>query len=363
MSPQPPLRFAKDDAALRLALDSAAESWLAGRDDHRFADLGMHLKMWLLIVIAIAGYAAALAQDTVFGFFVAYLVFTNAGMLLAINVVHDASHSTFLRTPAANRLLSRIVSIPLGMDPECWRVRHVLFHHPHVNVQGHDLDIEENGVLRQTPFQRWKGFMRWQRFYWPLVAAMTFPWIVWVFDWQDRIGLTPVGEHMTPQGWRGWAAFLGSKAAHVALTMGLPLFVAGEQIGMGAILITYFLCQTTASLVFVLLILGTHWAKGRFYRPPADGCLPHGRWEHQFTTTFDWHTTPSWLAYWLGGMNMHLTHHVFPGWSHRHYPALGRIVAQVAADHDLDHATTGFRGLVSGQQHFLARLGRGECTE
>jgi linoleoyl-CoA desaturase len=346
MSSPPPLRFATDDTALRLALDTAAEHWLTSRHDHRFADAGMHMKMWLLIAIAIAGYAAALVQETALGFFVGYLVFMNAGMLLAINVLHDASHNTFLRTPRANRLLGRIISIPLGMDPECWRVRHVLFHHPHVNVPGHDLDIEENGVLRQTPFQRWKPFMRWQR-----------------FDWQDRAGITPVGAQMAHHGRRGWGVFLLGKAAHAALALGLPCYLVGDRIGMGSVLITYFVCQATASLLFVLLILGTHWAKGRFFLVPDDGWLPHGRWEHQFATTFDWHTTPTCLTYWLGGMNMHLTHHLFPGWSHRHYPALGQIVAQVATDRRLDHGTTGLLGFVSGQQRFLARMGREDVGE
>lgn len=103
-------------------------------------------------------------------------------MLLTVNVIHDASHNAFSRARWANALINRLVAIPLGLDPDCWRVRHVIFHHTHTNIADYDPDIDENGVLRQTTFQRWNPFMRVQHLYWPLVAAMTFPWYIWLVD-------------------------------------------------------------------------------------------------------------------------------------------------------------------------------------
>lgn len=355
----PPLRFAGDDRSLRQALDAAAADWARTHGEHRFADAGMIAKMLLLLALGAVGYGLALRQTTPLAFIAAYFVFINAGMLLAINVVHDASHNAFLRSARGNRLLNRFISLPLGMDPECWRVRHVIFHHPRVNVQDHDLDIEENGVLRQTPHQRWKPFMRWQRFYWPLVAAMTFPTIIWVFDWQDRAGLTPVGARMASQGWRGWAGFLAAKTAHLALALGLPLYCCSTDVGAVTVLLAYFLSQIGASLIFVLLILGTHWAKGCFFAAPPEARFPHGQWEHQFLTTFDWKITPGGIGYWLGGMNMHLTHHLYPDWSHRHYLALGRLVGEVARKHGIDYEYPGLRDFLGGQQRFLAKMGLG----
>ncbi|MBE1043055.1 fatty acid desaturase, partial [Escherichia coli] len=43
------------------------------------------------------------------------------------------------------------------------------------------------------------------------------------------------------------------------------------------------------------------------------------------------------LGYWLGGANLHLTHHLFPHWSHRHYPALSRIIGEVAPRFGIDY--------------------------
>jgi linoleoyl-CoA desaturase len=355
----PPLRFEKNDQPLHAALNAAAQTWLEEHGEHRLADAGMIAKMLILLALGGLAYALCFSRATAAGFVGCYFVFITAALLLAINVIHDASHNAFLRGARANRLLNMLISLPLGMDPECWRIRHVIFHHPYTNVQGYDLDIEENGVLRQTPFQRWKPFMRWQRFYWPLVAAMTFPTIIWVFDWQDRAGLTPVGARMHSQGWRGWAGFLLAKAAHVVLSLGLPLYFCADRIGAGTVVFAYFFSQTGASLLFVLLILGTHWAKGKFFQAPPDGAFAHGRYEHQFATTFDWKTTPDAIGYWLGGMNMHLTHHLFPDWSHRHYVALGGIIARIAPQYGIRYDYAGLGAFMGDQQRFLTEMGQG----
>ncbi len=153
----------------------------------------------------------------------------------------------------------------MGLDPECWRVRHIIFHHAHTNIRHYDLDIEENFVLRQTPYQRWYPFMRAQHLYWPLIAAMTFPALIWFFDWMDRFHLTR-RPHMRHQGRRGIGAFLLAKLLHLIVAIVIPAFVITD-ISLGTLLLTYLFSQMLASLVFVVLILGTHW-ESNFYTPP-----------------------------------------------------------------------------------------------
>nr|WP_282914348.1 fatty acid desaturase [Escherichia coli] len=123
------------------------------------------------------------------------------------------------------------------------------------------------------------------------------------------------------------------------------------------ILLTYLLSQLLASLIFVTLIIGTHWAKGHTQLPPEEGKMPVGRLAHTFVTTFDWTPQPAWLGYWLGGINLHLTHHLFPHWHHRHYPALSRIIAQIASQQGLDYQLLTLADLLRLQQQFLRRMG------
>lgn len=88
--------------------------------------------------------------------------------------------------------------------------------------------------------------------------------------------------------------------------------------------------------------------------------MPVGRLAHTFVTTFDWTPQPAWLGYWLGGINLHLTHHLFPHWHHRHYPALSRIIAQIASQQGLDYQLLTLADLLRLQQQFYGEWGEAE---
>lgn len=356
-NPQRRLTFPADNPALVKALHMQSQALLTPRGDHRYADRWATGKALALVLAGFICYIMALRQQVVVFFFLAYLAVMLCAMLLAVNVVHDASHNAFLRGKRANARLSFFAALPLGLDADCWRVRHVRFHHGFTNVEFYDPDIAENGLLRQTPWQRWRPFMRLQRFYWPLIAGMTFPWYIWVVDWLDRAGLTPVTPHLMHHGIAGWSRFLVSKIGHMVIALGLPLWLLTDRFGVLAVLITWAVSQMVASLIFVMLIIGTHWAKGHHYLPPDEGQMPQGRLAHTFATTFDWLPTPAWMGYWLGGINLHLTHHLFPHWHHRHYPALSGIIANIAGQQGLDYRRLTLGDLLSLQQRFLHRMG------
>lgn len=352
-----PLAYQPNDLELHNALEQAVHQHLSHKNDHRFADRLAIAKMGFLVLICLGCYWMSLRQSTSMAFFGWYFGFIFSGMLLIINVMHDASHNAFFRTSWANVLINRLVSIPLGLDPESWRVRHVIFHHTHTNISGYDPDIDENGVLRQTPFQQWKPFMRLQHWYWPVVAALTFPWYIWLVDWLDRAGQTRVTERLARKGITGWTIFLGSKGSHFMLALAIPTLVLPKSISLPVILMIYFFCQMIASLLFVIILVGTHWAKAKFFEAPEQGNMPHNRYQHIFATTFDWHTRPIWVGYWLGGANLHLTHHLFPHWNHRHYPELSQLIADVAAQFDLDYQNLSVSELLHFQYRYLKEMG------
>lgn len=352
-----PLVFPADgEQPLHQALKRAARDYLA--DDHRYANRWLLTRALVLLVSCVGFYALSLIQHNGLAFVGCYFLFVIMGMLLNVVVNHDASHNVFFRAPWANRLVGRLVTLPLGVDPDYWRVRHVDFHHASANVEHYDLDTEENGILRQTPFQRWRAHMRYQHIYWPLIAALSLPYVAWVFDWSDRLGKTPLTSKGVLPGCQGWALFLVSKVCHVVLVLGLPLILAQYNgVGWSVVLLAYAVSQMCASLLVVYLLLGTHWAEAQFYRV-TETTMPHGWYQHNFSTACDWLTTPHWLRHFTGGLNFHLTHHLFPGWSHRHYPALAAIIEQLAAQHGMDYRCIGYRELLRQQQQFLREMGR-----
>ena len=122
------ITFPADDPQLVKQLQSGTKVYLAKSGDHRYADGWAFAKMAALIIACLCCYALALSQSLWGLYLLWYLAMMFCAMLLAVNVVHDASHDAFLRGKKTNARLNRWVAFPMGLDPDCWRVRHVRFH-------------------------------------------------------------------------------------------------------------------------------------------------------------------------------------------------------------------------------------------
>lgn len=118
-----------------------------------------------------------------------------------------------------------------------------------------------------------------------------------------------------------------------------------------------------ASFFVVALILGTHWAQVEFFQPNPSGVMPHSWRMHTLRTAVDWIPSWQWLGYWMGGLNLHVTHHLFPHVNHRHYPALARIVAMVARDYDLPYRQIDYPTLLRLQNSFCKRWGKRQMNK
>jgi linoleoyl-CoA desaturase len=360
MNTLPALKFHhRADDTLGHDLRDAAHQYLARTGQGRQADAWLLLKGTALLAATWACYLMALRAQAAGAFSLWFAGSILLGMVAAMNGLHDAAHGALFRSGWANRTAMRLMSLPLGIDTDSWTIRHVHFHHHYANVEAHDLDIEPNAFLRQTPFHTWHPQYRFQHLYWPLVAALSLPYLNLYADLLDRLGRTPVRARSSLQGLRGWLSFLGFKLAHAGLMLALPVgLLAPHGVGWGTVLAVYFGAQMLASCGLVALILGTHWAEVQFFQADAQHGLPHSWHAHAFLTTCDWLPRPAGLGYWLGGLNLHLTHHLFPTYSHRHYPALARLVAAQAARHGLAYRRLGYGQLLASQQAFLRAMGR-----
>ncbi len=377
MKPMAPLKFKRDaaDEALGRALRDDAKAMLMQTGDHRWADGWLLLKAGWLALAAAAMYGLALMSTSAMGFVAWFCGFFFVSMLCAMNVLHDAAHGAVFRRGWLNRFVMRVVAVPMGIDTTFWTIRHVHFHHNYANVEGHDLDIEPNDFLRQTPFHPWHPRYRHQHVHWPLVAALSLPYLIWYADSLDRLGRTPVLAHARerePAALGGWLVFLGFKALHVLLCLLVPAYVLHAQ-GLAWWLapLAYLPGLMLASFVLVALILGTHWAEVKFYQvaqgekgaeDEEGAAMPHSWHAHAYLTSCDWTPVPQGLGYWLGGLNLHLTHHLFPTVSHRHYPALAAAAARHAQGHNLPYRNLRYGELFASQQRFLKAMGRGEAS-
>jgi linoleoyl-CoA desaturase len=343
-------------------LHAAVCAYLEARSDHRYGNATTAFKVLILTIATVALFIASLHATRGIVFILLYCTFYVAAVLLSANTTHDASHGALFRSRALNALTMRIITIPLGIEPVYWGTRHVRYHHDNANIEHVDLDTEANAFLRQSPFQPWHWQFRFQPFYYPLVAGFSLSWIGWVYDWSDRLGHTPLADDNLLPGLPGWTTFILSKLAHFGLFLGVPLLVAGPSAGYGAVIGGYVAGQMLASSLLLMLLLASHWADTQFFDVSDGMPLPHTREEHIFLTSCDWEPTPQILGVLFGGLHLHLTHHLFPGYSNRHYHALHKIVAQIAARHGLPYRCLSHRELITARQRFLKLMGRQAAT-
>jgi linoleoyl-CoA desaturase len=119
------------------------------------------------------------------------LVFGISSLLMAINIGHDASHHVLVRSRFWNDAIQWLSFAPLGVSSYLWRMRHTKSHHIFPNVNGCDIDIDENPFIRLSPNQPWRPYFRLQHLYAPFayvfVALHTIVWQDFVYLFKRRL--------------------------------------------------------------------------------------------------------------------------------------------------------------------------------
>jgi len=152
------------------------------------------------------------------------------------------------------------------------------------------------------------------------------------------------------------ALFVVGKLAYLALNVVLPFMFI--RLPWWQILIGYAALNAVVSLIFVFLLIGTHFST--FAEFPALG--PNGRLEtswaaHALSTSLDWAPRSRIACFIAGGGNCHAAHHLFPRVCHIHYRAITAIIQQTSAECGIRYNETTFFGMVASHFAHLKQLG------
>lgn len=332
MSTKPPPKLDYSnyaETAFYQRLMSEPEAYLTPKGDHYYANNTLICKNLLLLVLCGLCYLLSLQQVTIKLFALYYFGFVMLTMLANIHSQHDTCHNMHFRKPLANRIFGRLVTLPLGVDPHYWRVRHVDY--PHIRYQTH---------------------------YWPFIAGLPLPYIAWVFDWSDQLRKTSLAaDNKTLTDIKGWGLFLASKILHFTIALIVPMHILVSMgISWYLVLLVYLITPMLSSLFIVCLLLGTHWVDPVFYTAPKNNQIKHGGYHQQFTPCCDWYSSPKIFNELLSGLNLHLTHHLFLGWNHRHYSALMLTVERFAKEYQLSYRRLSYPELLTSQLKFISKM-------
>lgn len=283
------------------------------------------------------------------------VVMSLSGLLLGFAVGHDASHGVLSRNRTVNDALHFVSFLTVGVDPLLWGLRHLRSHHMYPNVEGSDIDIDRNPLLRLSPTHPWKPKHRFQHLYAPLAYAAALAHSVFWGDWVYL--LSPDYAWMR----RGvsfralWTRFMAFKIAHFLLMLLLPFALLPYS--ATTIVAVYLAAGAVASLAFILMLVGTHFFAEAAYPEPKDGKLPTSWAEHNLLTSCDWNPKSAFSRFVSGGANCHAAHHLFPNICHTYYGEINEIIEGAAKAHSITyHQKTLTQMMVSHFKH-LKRMG------
>lgn len=269
-----------------------------------------------------------------------WLIFAFMGLgfsniFLAFNIMHDACHNAFSKNNRVNYWLGYTMNFVGGNSYLFTKMHNA--HHAFVNIAGIDVTLETHGMFRFTPHEPWRPKHRWQHLYTPILYS--FAMIHWVlikdFKWifaESNIGNEKQVRH--PK--REYAILFITKLLYYSITLGIPLLVLTTP--WWWILVAWVNMHILPSLCFALLFQVTHVYTGTHYPiPDNEGNIENNYFIHVLETTADFSRENKFITWLVGGINIHVAHHLFPHICHAHYIPVTRIIKQAAADFGLQY--------------------------
>ncbi len=265
-----------------------------------------------------------------------WLTFTLLGyvnIFIAFNIGHDACHNAYSSSMKINKIMSYSMNF-IGANSYLFRMMHNA-HHQYVNIHGTDVTLETHGLFRFTPDEPYKPIHRWQHFYTPILYSLAaLHWAI-VKDFKWFFGELHIGNRKNIQHSRfEWMVLFISKFVHFTLHLFLPLIFLSAS--WWVILLGYFFLHLLSGLTFALIFQVTHVYEGTHYpEPDHEGNIENNYAIHVLETTADFSRKNRVLTWMLGGINIHVIHHIMPGICHVHYPQLTAILIRVANKHGI----------------------------
>ena len=301
------------------------------RDDPRLQRKALIIALWFL-----ASYVLIFTTDAAWVQVLLCVSYALAAAAMGFNIFHDSIHGSFSSSPRLNSFLSRATCSVLGTGRYFRWYKHNVLHHRFTNVFGWDDDLETRGSLRMSPCQPWQPkFKNQHRWFYFLYCMTSLEW-VFLKDFVQYLTLHINPYRAIPPLSRGEKReFWSSKAFYFAFFV-LPPFIF---LPAGRVLVGMLIFHFTLSLTLAFIFNLAHAIeKADFPAPSGDPATIEDEWAaHQMRTTVNFATDNRFLNWFTGGLNFQIEHHLFPGISHTHYPAISAIVRDTALEFGLPY--------------------------
>ena len=310
--------------------------------------LGTFISLYLLIILGNLSGPIMLGLAILLGMF---------GAFVGFNICHDAIHKAFSKNQTVNKSFSILFSL-IGASAYVWSICHNIVHHTYTNISGHDEDIDvAPGLIRFCENEPVNKLQRYQHIY--AFGLYSLAMLSWVFrkDYK-KFFQTKIGSQVANHPRIEYFNLFFFKFLYYFLFIVLPLIVL--NVTWWQFVIGFLAMQFAQGLVLGLVFQLAHVVEGTsFPHPNNEGNIEEAWAAHQMMTTANFAVDSKIAAFFCGGLNRQVEHHLFPKICHIHYPAIGKIVKETALEFNLPYIESPtFGTALASHYRTLKRLGK-----
>lgn len=322
----------------------------------RRAQRQLHTKTAIVVAWAAASWALMVFVASSWwlgGIFAVSLGLAMAG--IAFNLTHDANHGAYPGKRWIGNSMRWSLDL-LGASSYVWRVKHNVVHHTYTNISGADGDIEQLPFLRLAPDQPQRWYVRFQHFYaWPLYGFFAAKWQIFGDVTQLKVGNVEGTPLPWPKG-RELVGFWLGKVVFLSWTIALPILFQSVFYALLMFMISSFVLAFTLAITFQLAHAVDEASFTTIDQMSEAGTTEWAR--HQVETTVDFAPNNKFLAWYMGGLNYQIEHHLFSKVCHTHYPSLAPMVREACEKHGVRYvAHRTLWSAVASHARWLKRMG------
>tara|TARA_B110000211_G_C14086515_1_gene556938 strand:- start:1350 stop:2447 length:1098 start_codon:yes stop_codon:yes gene_type:complete len=350
------IKFTKDEGSdFYKELTQKVDTHFSSKGIPKSGNATMVFKIILYFSLVALFYGLMITSESTSAFYAFYLLMGLSILLTAFNVSHDAAHGVAVESKFWNKLLFSLSFNLQGNNAYVWGKNHNESHHLYTNIEGSDIDVLNNPVLRMTSNQPLKAFHKYQFLYAPILSLLySINWffireVLMLFRRSSRtisINVPPL-EVMK---------ILFFKTLYVGYMILLPLYFL--PFGINHILCVFILNHFMVSIIFTSVLGVSHLSDYVDHpMPDEDGKLAMSWPTLQMTTSVDYNASSTFLNWTLGGFNAHAMHHILPQISHVHYLDILPIFIDTAKKHGINYMNMPYSEALKSYYRFLYKMG------
>jgi linoleoyl-CoA desaturase len=356
------LKFHKDaGTGFYQDLKIELEKHFSGKDIAKEGNHIMRFKIFLYFGLDILFYTFMMNSTSLGWFYVFYLLLGLSILLTAFNISHDAAHGVAVKSKFWNKLLFQLSFQLQGNNAYVWGKNHNESHHLYTNIEGSDIDVLNNPLVRMTDTQPLKWYHRFQHLYTPFLYLLySINWFLFretlmIFNYSSRTIKITIPKIEV-------AKLVFFKLFYIGYMILVPALVL--PFGWGPVLLAFLLNHFMVSVIFVAVLGVSHLSDYVDHpKPDKEGNLAMSWPMLQMRTSVDYNADSVFFNWTLGGFNAHALHHLLPNISHVHYLEILPIFREVCKKHGIVYMEMPYHKALASHFRFLKKMGRQDAPQ